>query len=101
MFLNAKNTENGIASKSPERVLGLGDYSYQPTSYHWLDIIKPIDSITKIAIGNHEDDNEEDYNTYISHFGLSNPYYSFNYNNIHVLVMDTDGTSIFFRVISI
>ena len=59
----------------------------------WLDIIKPIDSITKIAIGNHEDDNEEDYNTYISHFGLSNPYYSFNYNNIHVLVMDTDRTS--------
>ena len=30
---NAKNTENGIASKSPERVLGLGDYSYQPTAY--------------------------------------------------------------------
>lgn len=93
MFFNAKNTENGIASKSPERVLGLGDYSYQPTATSWLDIIKPIDSITKIAIGNHEDDNEEDYNTYISHFGLSNPYYSFNYNNIHVLVMDTDGTS--------
>ena len=29
----------------------------------------------------------------LSHFGLTNPYYSFNFNNVHVLVMDTDRTS--------
>ena len=88
---NTNNVENGIAAKNPERVLALGDYSYQSTC--WLNIIKPTDSITKIAIGNHEDDNDEDYQNYISHFGLTNPYYSFNFNNVHVLVMDTDRTS--------
>jgi hypothetical protein len=90
---NTRNIENGIVAKKPERVLGLGDYSYQPTATCWLNIIKPTDSITKIAIGNHEDDDNEDYQKYISHFGLTNPYYSFNYNNVHVLVMDTDRTS--------
>jgi hypothetical protein len=90
---NTRNIENGIVAKKPERVLGLGDYSYQPTATCWLNIIKPTDSKTKIAIGNHEDDNNEDYQKYISHFGLTNPYYSFNYNNVHVLVMDTDRTS--------
>jgi hypothetical protein len=90
---NTQKIENGIVAKSPERVLALGDYSYQPTATCWLNIIQPTDSITKIAIGNHEDDDDEDYQKYISHFGLSNPYYSFNFNNVHVLVMDTDRTS--------
>ena len=67
--------------------------THQPTATCWLDIIKPTDSITKIAIGNHEDYNDEDYQNYISHFGLTNPFYSFNFNNVHVLVMDTDRTS--------
>ena len=90
---NANNVENGIAAKRPERVLGLGDYSYQPTATCWLNIIRPTDSITKITIGNHEDDDNEDYQNYISHFHLNKPYYSFDYNNVHVLVMDTDRTS--------
>ncbi len=90
---NTNAVENGIAAKRPERVLALGDYSYQSTATCWLNIIRPTDSITKIAIGNHEDDDNEDYQKYISHFGLTNPYYSFNYNNVHVLVMDTDRTS--------
>ena len=90
---NTQNIENGIISKNPERVLGLGDYSYQPTATCWLNIIQPTKSITKIAIGNHEDDNSEDYNKYITEFGMTNPYHSFNFNNVHVLVMDTDRTS--------
>ena len=90
---NTNTVENGIAAKRPERVLGLGDYSYQSTATCWLNIIRPTDSITKIAIGNHEDDDNEDYQKYISHFRLTNPYYSFDYNNVHVLVMDTDRTS--------
>jgi hypothetical protein len=65
----------------------------------WTNILEstdtnPINSITKIAIGNHEDDDSEDYNKYISYFKLTTgSYYSFNFNNVHVLVMDTDRTS--------
>ncbi len=47
----------------------------------------------KIAIGNHEDDSEEGFSGYMSHFGLSQTYYSYNHDNAHILVMDTDKNS--------
>jgi hypothetical protein len=90
---NAVKTKNNINSRSPERVLALGDYSYQSSASCWLNIVDDFDSRMRIAIGNHEDDSDEDYSRYKSHFGLGNPYYSFNYNNVHFLVMDTDRTS--------
>lgn len=43
-----------------------------------------------MAIGNHEDESHEGNKKYMSSFGLSKPYCSFNYRNIHVLVMVTD-----------
>ncbi len=84
-------TVTNIKGKSPERVLGLGDYSYVSTATCWLDKISSIKSITKIAIGNHEDESDEGNSKYMSTFGLSKPYYSFNYQNVHVLVMATDS----------
>ena len=90
---NTQKTANNINSKGPERVLALGDYSYQNSATCWLNIVDDFDSRMRIAIGNHEDDDSEAYSTYKSHFNLGNPYYSFNYNNVHFLVMDTDRTS--------
>src|SRR5215210_2189451 len=50
------DTVNNILDKSPELVLGLGDYAYREDPVDcWLDIIKPIDSITKIVLGNHDE----------------------------------------------
>ena len=87
---NTDVTINNMIGKSPERVLGLGDYSYASTGTCWFDKIEPLLTITKIAIGNHENANNEGFNGYMSHFGLSQTYYSFNYENSHFLVMDTD-----------
>ena len=74
-----KSTENNIKGKSPESVLALGDYSYQPTATCWLNIINPTKSITSINIGNHENDASEDNSKYMSQFGLTKQYYSFDY----------------------
>ena len=90
---NTASTVSKIDGRNPELVLALGDYSYQATATCWLNAINPIDSITKINIGNHEDEDSEDYNTYKNHFGLGNPYYSYNINNVHVLTMDSDRGS--------
>jgi len=50
-----EDTVNNILGKSPELVLGLGDYVYGEDSADcWFDIIQPIDNIMKIAIVNHE-----------------------------------------------
>ena len=56
----AKTVSNIRSHSSPERVFGLGDYSYEESGSDsadcWLDIISSIKSRTKITIGNHEDD---------------------------------------------
>ena len=87
----SKNTINNIIDKKPELVLGLGDYSYNKTSADcWLKIVKPIDEKMKIAIGNHEDITLPSLRQYMSHFNLTNEYYSFNYQNVHFTVMSTE-----------
>ena len=56
---------------------------------------KSLDSKTKIAIGNHDDYEEEGSKgsklkrSYMDHYGLDKSYYSFDYQNVHVLVLDT------------
>ena len=81
------DTVNNIIDKSPELVLGLGDYPYDEDSADcWLDIIQPIDNIMKIAIGNH-DLMGSILTEITNHFGLSNQYYSFDYQNVHFTVM--------------
>ena len=90
---STSSTVNNIKGKNPGRVLALGDYSYASTATCWLNKISDIKSKTKIAIGNHEDESSEGFSQYMNAFGLSKTYYSFNYNNVHVLVMDTDHVS--------
>ena len=80
-------TVTNIRNKNPELVLALGDYSYAATANCWLTKIQTIDSITKINIGNHEDEASESFNQYMNHFGLTLPYYSFDYQNVHILTM--------------
>ena len=86
---NTEKTVNNAKSMNPQILLALGDYSYEKTSTCWLDLIKPVDSITKINFGNHED-SDSLINSYLNHFGLSKPYYSFDINNVHVLTMATE-----------
>ena len=53
---NTGSTVNNIVGKNPEFVLGLGDYSYETSGSCFFSRIGPIDSITRITFGNHEDD---------------------------------------------
>jgi hypothetical protein len=87
---NTQASANNIARSSPELVLALGDYSYSNTARCWLDIIEPMDSVTRITIGNHEDQASEDSGAYLNHFGLSKKYYSYDYQDIHVLTLNSE-----------
>ena len=87
---NTEKTVNNVKNMNPRLLLALGDYSYEKTSTCWLDLIKPVDSITKINFGNHEGEGNNLSNSYLNHFGLSKEYYSFDINNIHVLTMATE-----------
>ncbi len=88
---NTEQNVKNIISKDPELVLSLGDNSYEESADCWLSIMEPIDEKMKIALGNH--DTEEFpglLEQYMSHFNLTKQYYSFDYENVHFLVMATD-----------
>jgi 3',5'-cyclic AMP phosphodiesterase CpdA len=65
----------------------LGDYSYRSTATCWLNKIKPIDSITKINIGNEDRQTSKGLDQYMNNFGLTKQYYSYDYQNVHILTM--------------
>jgi hypothetical protein len=90
---NTGQTVNTIKNKSPSYVAALGDYSYTSTATCWLDKISSIKSKTKIAIGNHEDDDSEGFSQYKSAFSLGNTYYTWTYDHVRFIVMDSDRVS--------
>ena len=90
---NTGKTVGNINAKNPNTVLALGDYSYASTATCWFNAIKPIDSKTKINIGNHDDESSSLLNSYKNHFGLSNRSYSFNQQYVHILTMSTEQST--------
>lgn len=87
---NSQATVNNINSKNPELVLGLGDYSYENTPNCWFNEIKAFDGKMKISIGNHDVITKKLLDSYLNHFSLSKQYYSFDFQNVHVLTMATE-----------
>ncbi|MGV8107477.1 MAG: metallophosphoesterase [Nitrososphaerota archaeon] len=87
---DAQKAVNMAKSMNPQLVLGLGDYSSEKTKDCWVNLIKPVASITKIAIGNHDDHYDGLADSYLKHYGLSKQFYSFDIKNIHVLTMASE-----------
>lgn len=90
----AENNLKEIKKQEPNVFLALGDLSYEPKLNCWFDMIKDIESITKIAVGNHDDVEEvegskEVKNEIIKFNNETNSYYSFDYGNVHFLVLDS------------
>ena len=84
------DTVKNIIDQNPEFVLALGDLSYDDNAKCWLEIITPIANKTMIAIGNHDTDPSIKLKDYMDFFGLKGQYYSFNYQNVHFMVMSTE-----------
>jgi hypothetical protein len=87
---DSSRTVGNIEDHSPEIVLALGDYSYQTTADCWFNEIDPINSLTRIAFGNHDVTSPSLINQYLNHFNLEKQFYSFNYQNIHFLVISSE-----------
>lgn len=86
---NTHETIGNIENKDPELVLALGDFSYSNSPDCWFQEIAPFELKTKIAIGNHDDNPRELRTAYMTRFNLNQSFYSYNYENVHILVMDT------------
>ncbi|MDW0144761.1 MAG: metallophosphoesterase [Nitrososphaeraceae archaeon] len=85
---NTKNTVENMQSKEPEIVLALGDLSYHSTADCWFDMMLPIKDKLMITLGHHDvEDGQAKMDQYLNSFGLEKPFYSYEYNKVHFLVM--------------
>ena len=90
-------TIRAMMEKNPEIVLALGDLSYKTSTRCWLDTIAPLEknATVKITFGNHDLNRKlTKYNDYVRHFNMTEPYYSFNYQDVHFLAMATGKSKI-------
>jgi len=93
--LRAQENIKNIEKLDPEIFLAVGDLSYKKNPNCWFDMTKSLDSKTKIAIGNHDAYEEEGEigeslkQSLLDHYDLDKSYYSFDYQNVHVLVLNT------------
>jgi 3',5'-cyclic AMP phosphodiesterase CpdA len=92
----AQSNIKEIEQQKPDIFLVIGDLSYEPSMDCWYAMTNALYSKIKIAIGNHEDEEEkakggstELKNSLLKHYNLEKPYYSFNYKNVHFLILDT------------
>ena len=89
---DTKKTVDSIQDHNPEIVFSLGDTSYGTDMNCWLDIVKPISDKMKVTIGNHDYMSPTIFQQYKENFGSSGQYYSFDYKNIHFLMMSSEST---------
>jgi predicted phosphodiesterase len=89
---NTKKTVKLIQHHDPDIVFSLGDTSYGPDINCWTDIVSPISDKMKVIIGNHDVMSLNLLVQQLKEFGLHKPYYSFDYNNIHFLMMDSESS---------
>ena len=95
--LVAQDNIKEIEQQKPDIFLVIGDLSYEPSMDCWYAMTNALDSKIKIAIGNHEDEEEkakggstELKNSLLKHYNLEKSYYSFYYKNVFFLVFYTE-----------
>lgn len=90
---NATNTLKQIKEKEPDLFIALGDLSYKSSGDCWFTHTRQLNNKTRVLFGNHEVSEEEAspslIKEYKKHYGISD-YYSFNFRNIHVLLMNSE-----------
>jgi Calcineurin-like phosphoesterase len=89
----AKQTVQNIQNKNPELVIANGDLSYKKSADCWFEIIQPLKSKMKIAMGDHEYSDTTGgaigvMNQYLKPLNLQKTYYSFDIENVHIVVID-------------
>jgi hypothetical protein len=90
---NTEKTVENMQKMNPEIVIAAGDLSYDESAACWFEIIQPLKSKMKIAMGDHEYSDTSGgavgvVNQYLKPLNLTNTYYSFDINNVHVTVID-------------
>jgi hypothetical protein len=95
-LINMKNIIIRLVSVPPLKLFfALGDLAYNKDPSCWFNMTSLINNKTHIILGNTEMDTEVGKqpalkNAYMNHYGLTLPYYSFDFQDVHFLVLCTE-----------
>lgn len=93
------NVNNIIARQTNtppmQLLLAGGDIAYTQDPTCWFNLTSKIDAKTHITFGTMENDTELGsqpaiLNNWLHHYSLSQQYYSFDFNDVHFLIMSTE-----------
>lgn len=91
-----------MVDSNPDLILALGDLSEDKNPSCFFDLFSKFDDEgkLKVALGEHDTDsnNVRDFSSrfsqYVRHFKLGEPFYSFDFKNVHFLAMSTGKETI-------
>ena len=80
-----------MINANPDLVITTGDHVKDVNDAKcWIDMSEQLKDKMKIAIGNHDAEFKKIYKQIIDYHQLDNPYYSYDFQNVHLISMSTE-----------
>lgn len=86
-----ERTIQNVLNINPDLIITTGDHVKDVKSAAcWIEMSKDIKDRMKIAVGNHDAEFKKIYKQIIAYHQLDNPYYSYDFQNVHFISMSTE-----------
>jgi len=84
-------TIQNVINANPDLVITTGDHVKDVKDAKcWIDMSEQLKDKMKIAIGNHDAEFKKIYKQIVDYHKLDNPYYSYDFQNVHLISMSTE-----------
>ena len=84
-------TIQNVLNANPDLVITTGDHVKDVNDAKcWIDMSEQLKDKMKIAIGNHDAEFKKIYKQIVDYHKLDNPYYSYDFQNVHLISMSTE-----------
>ena len=84
-------TIQNVINANPDLIITTGDHVKEVKDAKcWIDMSEQIKDKMKIAIGNHDAEFKKIYKQIVDYHQLDNPYYSYDFQNVHLISMSTE-----------
>ena len=86
-----ERTIQNVINANPDLIITTGDHVKDVKSAKcWINMSEQLKDKMKIAIGNHDAEFKKIYNQIVDYHQLDNPYYSYDFQNAHLISMSTE-----------
>jgi 3',5'-cyclic AMP phosphodiesterase CpdA len=84
-------TIQNVINANPDLIITTGDHVKDVNDAKcWIEMSEQLKDKMKIAIGNHDAEFKKIYKQIIDYHQLNNPYYSYDFQNVHLISMSTE-----------